>query len=194
MNNLNQLNYPTLTGLKSLELDKLTAVTLNSDTFDGNIIEGNNIIVDTTLSLTNTGVISVGGYKISDIELTYLDGVTSNIQTQINSINTNNSNLSNQIYGLQLTDLSHNILLSQHTNQIYWLQLTDLSIEITYKAGYENNNFTNLPDDIKTCLAQLSARNFDTIKEVCNELYDLDIMSVYDDYKKHNINRFIFFN
>lgn len=74
------------------------------------------------------------------------------------------------------------------------LQLTDLSIEITYKAGYENNNFTNLPDDIKTCLAQLSARNFDTIKEVCNELYDLDIMSVYDDYKKHNINRFIFFN
>ena len=93
MNNLNQsLNYPTITGLKSLELDELTTTNLNSDVIDGNIIyyntiEGNEIIVDTKLTLTNTGVISVGSSIISDIELTYLDGVTSNIQQQFQNIN-----------------------------------------------------------------------------------------------------------
>ena len=46
---------------------------------------------DTNLTLTNTGGISVGDKIISDIELTYLDGVSSNIQTQINNIYTNNS-------------------------------------------------------------------------------------------------------
>ena len=39
MNNLDQsLNYPTMSGLKSLELDELTTGNFTSDTIDGNII------------------------------------------------------------------------------------------------------------------------------------------------------------
>ena len=119
MNNINTLTTGTINGLTDLSLDTLTATTLNSDTIDGkliyyNKIEGNEIIVDTKLTLTNTGVIAVGDKIISDIELTYLDGVSSNIQTQINNINTNNS-------GLQST-------VNTHTAQITTLQNKTLNI------------------------------------------------------------------
>jgi hypothetical protein len=98
MQGINDLGYPTINGLKTLNLDELDTTILNANTIDGNIIyynriEGNEIIVDTKLTLTNTGVIAVGDKFISDIELTYLDGVSSNIQTQINTINTNNSGI-----------------------------------------------------------------------------------------------------
>ena len=43
MNNINQLNYPTITGLQSLQLDELTTTNLNSDVIDGNIIYYNTI-------------------------------------------------------------------------------------------------------------------------------------------------------
>jgi hypothetical protein len=113
MNNLDQLNYPTVTGLKSLDLDELTATNFSAATIDGDIIyynriEGNEILVDTRLTLTSTGVIAVGDKLISDIELTYLDGVTSNIQQQLNSI-TNNSAA---ITALQISDTSQNINIS----------------------------------------------------------------------------------
>ena len=124
MNNLDQsLNYPTMSGLKSLELDELTTDSFISDTIDGNIIyynliEGNEIIVDTKLTLTNTGVISVGDYIISDIELTYLDGLDSNVQNQLNDlfkqVQINNSLTGTvlkhtaYITALQYADISHN--------------------------------------------------------------------------------------
>ena len=65
MNNLDQLNYPTVTGLKSLDLDELTATNFVAATIDGDIIyynriEGNEILVDTRLSLTSSGVIKWG--------------------------------------------------------------------------------------------------------------------------------------
>ncbi len=91
MNNINTLTTGTINGLTDLSLDTLTTTVLNSETIDGNIIyynriKGNEIIVDTKLTLINTGVISVGNKLISDIELTYLDGVTSNIQKQIDTV------------------------------------------------------------------------------------------------------------
>ena len=81
MNNLDQLNYPTVTGLKSLELDELLATNFTSGTMNGDLfyidkVEAKEIIVDTKLTLTNTGIIAVGDKFISDIELTYLDGVS----------------------------------------------------------------------------------------------------------------------
>ena len=129
MNNLDQsLNYPTMSGLKSLELDELTTDSFISDTIDGNIIyynliEGNEIIVDTKLTLTNTGVISVGDYIISDIELTYLDGLDSNIQNQLYDLQNqvqNNNSLAGTVYknvidieGLQFEDILHNRKLNE---------------------------------------------------------------------------------
>ena len=113
MQGINDLGFPTINGLKSLNLDELDTTILNANTIDGNIIyynriEGNEIIVDTKLTLTNTGVIAVGDKFISDIELTYLDGVSSNIQTQINNIVSQENNYQSQI--------------DTHTNQIGILQ------------------------------------------------------------------------
>jgi len=75
---------------------------------------------------------------ISDIELTYLDGVSSNIQTQINNINTNNSALTTtvathttQIAALEASDTSQNTTLSTHTSQISALQTSDTSQNTT---------------------------------------------------------------
>ena len=113
---------------------------LNATTIDGNIIyynriEGNEIIVDTKLTLTNSGVIAVGDKFISDIELTYLDGVSSNIQTQINDINTDNSNLettvnnhTTQITALQTSDTAQNTAITnlQTTNTSQNTAITDL--------------------------------------------------------------------
>ena len=163
MNNLDQsLNYPTMSGLKSLELDELTTDSFISDTIDGNIIyynliEGNEIIVDTKLTLTNTGVISVGDYIISDIELTYLDGVSSNIQNQLNNLNNavnNNNSLSGivnlhtqQIQALQYQDISHNIKLNELYNRTRW-QTTDLSSTIFTKQINLNNGNIGYVDQL----------------------------------------------
>ena len=118
MNNINTLTTGTINGLTDLSLDTLTTTVLNSETIDGNIIyynriEGNEIIVDTKLTLTNTGVISVDDKTISDIELIYLDGVSSNIQQQINNIASQESNVQSQI--------------DTHTSQITSLQATDVT-------------------------------------------------------------------
>jgi len=140
MQGINDLGFPTINGLKSLNLDELETTVLNANTIDGNIIyynriEGNEIIVDTKLTLTNTGVIAVGDKFISDIELTYLDGVSSNIQTQINNINTDNSNLettvnnhTTQITALQTSDTAQNTAITnlQTTNTSQNTAITDL--------------------------------------------------------------------
>jgi hypothetical protein len=149
MNNINTLTTGTINGLNSLSLDTLTTTNLNSDFIDGDLIyynkiEGNEIIVDTKLTLTNTGVISVGSSTISDIELTYLDGVNSNIQTQINNINTNNSGLSAtvnqhtaQISALEASDSTQNTTLTTHTSQISAIQ----SVNATQTTDINNLNF-----------------------------------------------------
>jgi hypothetical protein len=160
MQGINDLGFPTINGLKSLNLDELDTTILNANTIDGNIIyynriEGNEIIVDTKLTLTNTGVIAVGDKFISDIELTYLDGVSSNIQKQIDNIAGQDlqlqaqiDNHTNQINDLQISDTEQNTLLENleasvntydfrietleindvtQTNQITALQTSDTS-------------------------------------------------------------------
>lgn len=76
----------------------------------------------------------------------------------------------------------------------YYLELanTHNSIEIKYKAGFENNVFTNLNQEIKTALAQLVAYNVDVKNNFCNELYNHNIEEIYDKYKKSGISKFIY--
>ena len=55
MQGINDLGFPTINGLKSLNLDQLDTTILNATTIDGNIIyynriEGNEIIVKKNLS------------------------------------------------------------------------------------------------------------------------------------------------
>ena len=131
---LNSLNNPSINGLQSLNLDSLSVNTMDGDLFYIDRIEAQEIIVDSKLSLTSTGVISVGNTTISDIELTYLDGVTSNIQQQITNNSNNNSGLTSTINthttliaALQTSDTSQNSTLSTHTSQISALQTSDAS-------------------------------------------------------------------
>ena len=116
---INTLTSGTINGLNTLALDELTTNTFTSGTMNGDLfyidrVEAKEVIVDTKLTLTNTGVILVGDKTISDVELTYLDGVSSNIQTQINNINTNNSALITTV--------------NTHTTQITALQNYDTTI------------------------------------------------------------------
>ncbi len=142
-NQINTLTSGTINGLNSLALDELTTTNLTAGTMDGDLffidrIEANEVIVDTQLRLTSTGVFSVGAVTISDIELTYLDGVSSNIQTQINNINTNTSGLATtvathttQIAALEASDTTQNTTLATHTSQISALQTSDTSQNTT---------------------------------------------------------------
>ena len=133
--------------MKSLELDELSTVNFSADVIDGDIIyynriEGNEIIVDTRLTLTNTGVVAVGNVLISDIELTYLNGVTSNIQTQLNDLSSNNTSLIPRITALETSDTSQNLLINK-------LQISDTSQNIqisslNYAVSGQINSITNL--------------------------------------------------
>jgi len=86
----------TINGLNSLDLDTLQVTDINTTNIDGNYfsintIEANDIQVDNELELTLNGFITIGKNTaeqviITDTQIGYLDGVTSNIQNQINNI------------------------------------------------------------------------------------------------------------
>ena len=99
----NQLTQPTINGLSNLELTDLKTDTLTSNNIDGDFfsilkIEADDVQVNNELELTNSGFITIGKntgseITITDTEVGYLDGVTSNIQTQINNTSTDTSQL-----------------------------------------------------------------------------------------------------
>jgi len=100
---INTLTSGTINGLTSLDLTDLTTDVLNADNIDGNFfsietIEANNVQVDNELELTNNGFITIGKgtpqeITITDTQVGYLDGITSNIQTQINNTTGDTSQL-----------------------------------------------------------------------------------------------------
>jgi hypothetical protein len=149
-------NKTSINGLQSLNLDPLSVNTMDGDLFYIDKIEAQEIIVDSKLSLTSTGVISVGNTTISDIELIYLDGVSSNIQQQITNVSNNNSGLTStvntqtsQISALQTSDTSQNSTLSTHTSQISALQTSDTA-QNTMIAFHTTqiNEFYEIVDDL----------------------------------------------
>jgi hypothetical protein len=92
INNIQTMNTPTINGLSSLTLDELTVDT----TFLGNV-ETKIQTIDEALILNAGAYITTNGYNISDVEISYLSGSSSNIQSQINTntgnINTNIGNI-----------------------------------------------------------------------------------------------------
>ena len=106
-NGLTTLTYATTTGLKSLNLDELTADNLNANAIDGdffsiNTIKANDVQVDNELELTQNGFITIGKglpgeITVTDTEVGHLDGVTSNIQNQIDSIDSNVGSFENKV-------------------------------------------------------------------------------------------------
>ena len=133
-NGINSLNIPTINGLQNLTLDNLDVGTIDGDLFYIDRIEASEIILDRKLTMNNNSWFNVNGTTVSDIELSYLDNCNSNIQTQINNVNTGNTNLqtqinthTGQITSLQSSDTTQNSTLSTHTTQITALQTSDAS-------------------------------------------------------------------
>lgn len=131
-NGINSLNIPTINGLQNLSLDNLDVGTIDGDLFYIDRIEASEIILDRKLTMNNNSWFNVNGTTVSNIELSYLDNCNSNIQTQINNVNTGNTNLqtqinthTGQITSLQSSDTTQNSTLSTHTTQITALQTSD---------------------------------------------------------------------
>jgi len=88
----------TINGLNSLDLDTLNVTDLDVNNIDGeffsiNTIECNDLQVDNELDLTANGFIKIGKntateITITDTELGYLDGISSNIQDQLDTLST----------------------------------------------------------------------------------------------------------
>lgn len=58
----------------------------------------------------------------------------------------------------------------------------DNNFECSYLAGYENNDFENIPVDIKDCLAAQASIIFDIKQGYCDNYYLDFITKVYNDY------------
>jgi len=126
-NGLETIISPTINGLKSLNLDTLDVDTLQSNNIDGNFfsietIEANDVQVDNELELTNSGFITIGKntpqeITITDTQVGYLDGLTSNIQTQINNSITDTTQIQTDLTALeQEVDVLNDKTIYQSTN------------------------------------------------------------------------------
>ncbi len=88
----------TINGLNSLDLDTLNVTDLDVNNIDGdffsiNTIECNDLQVDNELDLTANGFIKIGKntpseITITDTELGFLDGISSNIQDTLQTLST----------------------------------------------------------------------------------------------------------
>ncbi len=88
MNGLNTIETPTINGLRSLTLDQLDTSILSADSIYLSNIETSDIIVDNDIILLANANIIANGATITDVELSYLEGTTSNIQSQLEFLNT----------------------------------------------------------------------------------------------------------
>ena len=64
------------------------------------------------------------------------------------------------------------------------------NIEFNGKGGYQNNNFTNLPIEIKTALIGMTADNLDATKGICgcNGSYYEDVKAIYGKNTVYNLS------
>jgi hypothetical protein len=172
---INTLTYPTINGLKSLNLDELTTGTINtneivSNNIDGNYfsidtIEASDIQVDNELELTNSGFIIVGkGTQteviITDDEVKFLAGITSNIQSQIDNIDGVASSIVTDIAtntaNILINTTATQNLTSDSTNSII------SNVTFSIKDSPEDTTITNSINTFDTfdkCLALMRSNN-----------------------------------
>jgi len=166
----------TINGLSSLDLDTLNVTNLdandiNGDFFSINTIECNDLQVDNELDLTTNGVIKIGKntpseITITDTQLGYLDGVSSNIQTQLNTLSTdlglaetdiqtledNTRHITSAVYDTNISDSTANIIDAPVDNSITNLLsplLThfDKSMVFLRSSGSYRNYFLGMTGD-----------------------------------------------
>ena len=100
-------------------------------------LEVMDIIIDERLEFKEDSYILANDEEITDVEISYLDGVTGNIQNQINGLDTRITDNENDIISLdtRVTDNENDIIA-----------LEDKTTKISYNAGTDtttaNSNFT----------------------------------------------------
>jgi hypothetical protein len=114
----------TINGLNSLDLDTLNVTDLDVNNIDGdffsiNTIECNDLQVDNEIDLTTTGFITIGKntpteITITDTELGFLDGVSSNIEGQLNAIRIGINSIASDVITLEQN--TQNLTATSTTN------------------------------------------------------------------------------
>ena len=137
---INTLTSGTINGLTSLDLTDLTTNTLNADNIDGDFfsiqtIEANDVQVDNELELTNNGFITIGKntaqeITITDTQIGFLDGITSNIQTQINNTTGDTSQLR-----IDLTEAEDDINDLQSLSGLQGATIDDLYVKTILQSA-----------------------------------------------------------
>ena len=137
---INTLTSGTINGLTSLDLTDLTTDTLNADNIDGEFfsiqtIEANDVQVDNELELTNNGFITIGKgtaqeITITDTQVGFLDGITSNIQTQINNTSGDTSQLR-----IDLTEAEDDISDLQSLSGLQGATIDDLYVKTILQSA-----------------------------------------------------------
>jgi len=143
------LNIPTINGLQTLTLDALNTDALNASSMDGNYfsiqtIEAGDVQVDNELELTNTGFIIVGKGSpteviITDDEVKFLAGITSNVQNQIDGISINTTDIINDI-----GDNTHDITVNRQNIDINATNINTFSTNIGINTTNIGINTTNV--------------------------------------------------
>jgi hypothetical protein len=172
INNIQTLEHPTMNGLRSLTLDEITSDSLSTNAmtcvnmdahyFSINFIEADNIQVDKELHLTNNGFIIVGKDTeteviITDDELKYLSGMTSNIQSQIDFIDNDTTDIVNSI-NIIINDVSNNTHdISANNLAIFNLQASDILQRIDISNNAEEIGY--LITDVDSALIRLNGHD-----------------------------------
>jgi len=82
----NSLSKPSINGLQSIKADDITSGTITSDNLTLGNLEVNDIVIDTDLTMQSGANIIANSKTISDVEISYLDGVTGNIENRIAAV------------------------------------------------------------------------------------------------------------
>ena len=148
-NGYTSLNIPSLNGLQTIKADEITTGSLTSDNIYLDTLETSNIIIDTDITMQSGASIVANGTTITDVELSYIDGLTSNAQTQIttnaNNISTNTSNISTNTTNIatNTSDIATNATnIATNTSDIATNTADIASIDVDLSTA-ESNIATN---------------------------------------------------
>jgi len=157
MDGLNTVDIPTISGLKHLTLDQIDTSILTAETIFLENIETRNIIIDNQMILLSGTNILTNSLNISDVEISYLDGVTSNIQAQFDAIGDITSIVYENQSKLQYQSVNEDshttffdgTLVPEILNIPWWGSITANSktisdIEISYLDGCSSNIQTQI--------------------------------------------------
>jgi hypothetical protein len=180
MDGLNTVDIPTISGLKHLTLDQIDTSILNAETIFLENIETTNIIIDNQMILLSGANILTNSSNISDIELSYLDGVTSSIQAQFDAIGDINSIVYENQSKLQyqsVNEASHTTffdgtLVPEILQIPWWGSITANSktisdIELSYLDGVTSNIQTQINSN-KSNITVLTGRT-QNVTAILNE-------------------------